>query len=129
MKYEREGLLLPKQTEAAEDQHLYESFSAAHLDAQETYKELSLQAHKKAHVFDKWHNGEDASLVADHLDNASLERRLDSLTSWKRELLAKQHIDQDIKQAYRWRINEDIASVYMLKASADGDMRSFRRWN
>jgi hypothetical protein len=129
MKYEREGLLLPKQTEAPEDQHLYESFRAAHLDAQETYKELTLKADKKAQVLDRWHSGENASLVADHLDDASLESRLDSLTSWKRELLAEQEIDQDIKQAYRWRINEDIASVYMLKASADGDMRNFRRWN
>lgn len=128
MTYEREGLLLRKQTEKTADQDIYESFTDAHKDAAEIYKDLNITDAKKATVLEKWHRGEDADLSADHLDQESLEARLQSLRSWKRELLARDDVDADTRQMYRWRVNEDIANVNMLMASVKGDMRNFQRW-
>jgi hypothetical protein len=59
---------------------------------------------------------------------------LEILEKEERELLRlKEAIINDeqnevIKQAYRWRINEKIAEIRMLKATANGDMRKFKRY-
>jgi len=131
MKFTREGLLLPERIAPAIDDELAESFAQAHLGAQETYKDLAVDPSKKEAIVAAWHEerSPDAELQADHLDDTALNTRLQSLHVWKADLLAREDIDPAIKHAYRWRINEDIANVHMLRASANGDMDGFRRWN
>lgn len=129
MKYERQGLLLPEQTQTQVDHEVLPGFEAAHLGAQETFKDLEVSKERQGAIKNAWHAGEDASLLTEHLDKEDLTARLGSLQEWKQELLDRDDIVPDIKQAYRWRINEDIARVHMLEASRSGDMRNFRRYN
>lgn len=129
MKYERQGLLLPEQTQTQVDHEILPGFEAAHLGAQETFKDLEVPKERQDAIKKAWHVGENASLLTKHLDKEELAARLESLQQWKRELLDRDDIEPDVKQAYRWRINEDIARVHMLEASSNGDMRNFRRYN
>ena len=129
MNYQREGLLLPERTQTPEDAAIYDRFATVHEGARETYKQLTLDADRKQAVLEAWHNGEDADLSASHIDAEALAARLDELYAWKAELLADDELDPVIKQAYRWRINEDIANAKLLEASSNGDMEAFHRWN
>jgi len=129
MTYEREGLLLPVPTEPAVDRELFGSFEAAHSSSQEVYKQLELTPAKKAAAHEAWANGQDADLTAGIVDEQELLDRQAKLKAWKQELIADESVDPDVKQLYRWRVNEDIANVNMLIASSRGDMRSFHRWN
>ncbi len=129
MSYRREGLLLPERMSTQIDNELYARFRSLHEGTQETYKQLTLDANRQEQAFAAWHNGEDADLTATHLDGEVLNGRLDALYAWKAELLATEDVDPVLKQAYRWRINEDIAKVKLLQTSSRGDMEAFRRWN
>lgn len=129
MKYQREELLLPEQTQTPLDQELYARFESLHEGVRETYKQLSLDADRLQEVFAAWHNGEEADLTATHIDTEELNVRLDELYAWKAELLNRDDVDPVLKQVYRWRINEDIANAKLLEASSQGNMEAFRRWN
>lgn len=120
---------MPEQTQTQVDSEILPGFEAAHLNAQETFKDLEVPAQRQAAIKEAWHRGENASLLTEHLDQEELEARLVSLREWKKDLVARDDIEPRLKQAYRWRINEDIARVHMLQASSQGDMRSFRRYN
>lgn len=129
MNYKREGLLLPEQAQTPADTSLFESFQAAHVNNIETYTQMSLEGDRKDRALEQLRNGEDVDVTAHELDEQELADRMSALKEWKRELIADQSIDADIKQAYRWRVNEDIANIHMLEASRKGDMNAFRRWN
>ena len=129
MEYEREGLLLPKTAQEPFDYEIFGSFEDAHKDLRETYKELTPSSEKKDFAKEAWPLGINADLSIDKLNVNDLLGYQSNLRLWKKELLENQNIDADIKQLYRWRINEDIASVGMLISSRAGDMASFRRWN
>lgn len=129
MDYEREGLLLQKTAQEPLDHEIFGSFEDAHKDLRAVYKELTPSSEKKDFAKESWPLGINADLSNDKLNAKGLLNYRSNLRVWKKELLENQNIDADIKQLYRWRINEDIASVGMLISSRAGDMTSFRRWN
>lgn len=129
MSYERQGLLLEKPTQPAEDAPVLASMRIARENVGPTYKQLTLDPERKAHALEQLHNHQSPNMCAEQLDDVALSERLSAMRAWKRELLALEDIGADIKQAYRWMINEDMANIHMLRASAAGDMRSFQRWN
>ena len=129
MKIQREGLLVPESLTPPVDLELFESLQAARLDKTATYTQLSITGERKEAALVALRNGEDVDLTASHLDEETLRERLLALRGWKKDLLANDAIDPDLKQVYRWRVNEDIANVHLLEASRKGDMPRFRRWN
>ena len=141
MKFERDGLLLPELEDKSTivDYGLDASYSKLHAEENHpTYKRLTLDPGKKQDVLCAWHSGANASLESrvndqSELDFAeqvtSLQNEVERLKAWKRELLSNDEVDSDIKQAYRWKINEDIANVMMILASLKGKSSEFKRWN
>lgn len=130
MSTSREGLLLPQPTEKPIDADLHDSFMAAHLDNTETYKQLSVTGERKDEVLAAMARGENVDLsVKSEADAVSIEDRISALKAWKQELITDESIDPEIKQAYRWKVNEDIANLFIVQASRDGAMNAFHRWN
>jgi len=64
------------------------------------------------------------------LDLTKLEEIETNLVDLKKKVLANEP-NEDVKWAYRWRINEKIAEVRLLKAAASTppDMKSFKRYS
>lgn len=56
-----------------------------------------------------------------------LQQKEKDLLNLKNEIL-EQEPNEVVKQAYRWKINEKLAETRMLKATASGDMRRFKRY-
>ncbi|HMN19751.1 MAG TPA: DUF1704 domain-containing protein, partial [Candidatus Moranbacteria bacterium] len=61
----------------------------------------------------------------ENLDFAGKEKELLDL---KKEILEKESSDA-VKKAYRWKLNEKIAQLRMLKASKDGDDKKFAKYS
>ena len=129
MTYEREGLLLPLREEPQIDAELYESLETVLGDGAAVYEQLNVSSDRKETIVEAWHSGEDASLTIDEVVEDNLLMKQAALRQWKQELLQRDDLDTDLKQLYRWKVNEHIASVNMLIASSKGDMINFRRWN
>lgn len=129
MSHERVGLLLEKPTQKAVDSDLFHSLQAVLGGVQPAYRQLQLEGESKVRAASALHEGECPDMTAQHLDQSELSTRLSDLREWKRELVAREDIDPVVKQAYRWRVNEEMAQVHMIRASQAGDMRSFRRWS
>jgi len=129
MKYEREGLLLPEPNQKQLDQKVFESFESIRAGMRATYEDLSPSDEKKQKAIELWPLGQDADLSVDKLDASALFAKQQELKDWKKKLIDDETVNPEIKQLYRWRINEDIASINMLIASRADDMRSFRFWN
>jgi hypothetical protein len=126
--FEKQGLLLPERTSEQTDAEIATSFDSAHEGMGAFYAQLTLKADQKERVLAALHEGQDADLTPNHLDTQSLSDTVARLKQWKADLLHKD-IAPDIKQAYRWKINEDIANAYMILAAEKGDMAAFERWN
>lgn len=129
MSFERSGLLLDKPQTPAADVGMEESLRRVTETTSQIYKKLTITGERKADALDSLHSGDSPDMTATHLSESELDIQLAKLKTWKNALLEVDDLDPLVKQAYRWRINEDIANVHMLRASAAGDMRSFRRWN
>jgi hypothetical protein len=129
MKYERDGLLLPERNEPQIDEELFVSLEAVLGSGKAVYQQLTLSGDRKAAVLDSWHKGEDANLGAELVEEDDYTLKQAALRQWKQELLARDDLDPDVKQLYRWKVNEHIANVNMLVASSKGDMKNFTRWN
>ena len=133
MTIQREGLLVTETNTPPVDLELFESFQTAHLDTTDVYEQMTPSKERKQAGMDALRRGEDADFSVQEngadLDAAVIAERLNTLQQWKRDLIADTSLEEDIKQAYRWKINEDIANLHMLEASRIGDMRNFRRWN
>jgi hypothetical protein len=133
MTLQREGLLLPESNTPPVDLALFESFEAAHLDSTDIYEQLTPGDEQKKAGLDALRRGEEADFSVqenhDDLTRETIADRLRALQEWKQKLVADESMDADIKQLYRWKVNEDIANVHMLEASIDGDMPRFTRWN
>ena len=126
----RDGLLLPEKETPAVDELLNTSFQEAHLGAQEIYKDLSISdPERKSQITQALKSGESVSLAATHLDIEFLDKRLKTLKEWKRNLIADESVDSEVKQLYRWRVNEDIANIYILAASYTGNEKAYKKWN
>lgn len=129
MSFERSGLLLDRLQEPAPDVGMEESLRRVIEPTSQTYKKLTITGERKVDALASLHGGDSPDMTATHLSELELEAQLAKLKTWKNALLEIDDLDPLVRQAYRWRINEDIANVHMLRASAAGNMREFRRWN
>lgn len=133
MTIKREGLLLPEPDSPPGDIGLFESFQAAHLDTTEVYRQMTVEGNRQEDAQAALRRGEDVdfSLQENGEDNdrETISRRSNALQRWKRDLISDSTINPELKQIYRWKINEDIANLHILEASLAGDMRNYRRWN
>lgn len=57
-----------------------------------------------------------------------LSEKLAQLTALKQEII-KNEKNEPVKNLYRWRINEKIAEIKMLRATKAGDMWAFQRFS
>lgn len=128
MQYERNGLLLQEPLGDQVDQNLVTSFVALHEGKVATRELLNPDAEARDKIAEEFQAGMNPDLTASQLDQEALGQQLTELKNWKKILL-ESDAEPEVVQAYRWRINEDIAGVHILRASARGDMRSFKRWN
>ena len=71
---------------------------------------------------------ENPTLDYPKIDREQLGAREEALLSLKKDVLARES-DPTVKQVYRWRINEKLAEVRLLRATADGDMERFARYS
>ncbi|TAH33502.1 DUF1704 domain-containing protein [Candidatus Saccharibacteria bacterium] len=132
--YERAGLLLPKNDTVpidAEVNELYETAKGIH---PATYEQLAATKERLAQAeADFLASGctmdVDLRVDPETIDLSEINERIMHLKDAKKELIADTTIRKDVKQAYRWAINERIANLYMITTSARGDMRQFARWN
>ena len=129
MKYERDGLMLPERTEPQIDEELFASLEAVLGSGKKVYQQLTVSGERKTAIVDSWHDGESPDLTADSVNEDEYLLKQGALRQWKRELLERDDLDDDVKQLYRWKVNEHIANVNILAASSKGDMDNFRRWN
>ncbi|MBT4153497.1 MAG: DUF1704 domain-containing protein [Candidatus Magasanikbacteria bacterium] len=61
------------------------------------------------------------------LNMGDLQTKEDDLLALKKDILNKEP-NPDVKQAYRWKINEKIAEVRMMKAALNGNMKRFSKY-
>ncbi|HBI33940.1 MAG TPA: hypothetical protein DEA43_04010 [Candidatus Moranbacteria bacterium] len=62
------------------------------------------------------------------LEKFDLEGREEELLKLKKNILENE-TNETVQKTYRWKINQKIAEVRMLKASKNGDPRSFARYS
>ncbi|HMS92265.1 MAG TPA: DUF1704 domain-containing protein [Candidatus Saccharibacteria bacterium] len=62
------------------------------------------------------------------LDIEEITDKEEGLLKLKKDIL-EQEQNELVKQVYRWRINEKIAALRLLKAAKSGNVRSFERYN
>lgn len=110
------------------DQETFEVYDQLRHGQKDYYELLALPKGRKDEARLALYGGEDAALHAEHQDESHLSDRISFMRGWKDSLLESE-LNPDVKQLYRWRINEDIANIYMVQASRRGDMRNFARWN
>ncbi len=67
--------------------------------------------------------------MVSHRELLGLHNKIKELRELKNQLLSDTELEPVARQAYRWRINEEIASAMMVDASTRGDMRRFRAYN
>lgn len=61
------------------------------------------------------------------IDPERLSRKERELLELKADILTTEE-NELVKQVYRWKINERVASIRMLRAAHEGKMRSFKRY-
>ena len=57
-----------------------------------------------------------------------LNIKVETLLELKRDII-KNEPSEVVAQAYRWRINEKIADLFLLESAIEGDMRKFKKWS
>lgn len=122
-----------KQTEnenrnIAYDEHLYEPF--LHAASLQAYEYLSGDNKHRSEQKRQFIAGEINNPELDYpdIDIESIENTEIELLSMKREILSNEQ-NEVIKQTYRWRLNEKIAEIRMLKATSSNDMRRFKKYS
>lgn len=121
----------PKKGEAkkeAVDQNWYERFE----------KIGSFQAYEYLDGDKEYRKRERSLFLSGEKENPTLDYpeldlgKIDSVDA-NLEILKKDILEQEdnsvVRQVYRWRINEKIAEIRMLRASANGDMKRFERYS
>lgn len=110
------------------DQQWYMRFEDAgsfqayeYLDGDKKYREEQKQ---------KFISGEIDNPILDYLkiDRENLSRKEEVLLQLKKDII-EQELNETVKQAYRWKLNEKIAELRMLRAVANGDMRRFQKYS
>jgi len=79
---------------------------------------------------DRFLTGEKENPTLDYprLDREKIDSIEEELLILKTDIL-EQEENSVVRQVYRWRINEKLAEIRLLRASADGDMRRFRKYS
>lgn len=126
---ERTGLLLPERVKPRIDEDQYARYMEVIDGDEEVYRIMKLGPEQAAKVFSAWQNGECANLSTESVDLSKLRERWDRYRQYKSELIQDKTIPPQVKQAYRWRINEQIANIGMVLASQGGKPDVFRRMN
>lgn len=110
------------------DHQVFDLYDELRLSQKDFNELLTPPKDKKIAALEALHSGEDADLRVEHLDADYLAGRIAFMKGFKEGML-QSDLTADVKQLYRWRINEDIANMYMVQSSQQGDMRNFARWN
>ena len=75
---------------------------------------------------------ENPTLDYPKLDKEQLEQRDTNLLALKEKIIDQEFPGDEkmetVKQVYRWKINEKLAEIRMLKAAASDDMRRFQKY-
>lgn len=95
----------------------------------EDFELLMGDSEKRKEQKEKFINGEIEAPVLDYpkLDEG-LESREQAFLDLKEQIINDKYENKLVKQVYRWRINEEIATTRMLKATRDGDNRRFEKY-
>ncbi|HUD03802.1 MAG TPA: tyrosine/phenylalanine carboxypeptidase domain-containing protein, partial [Patescibacteria group bacterium] len=111
----------------AYDEHLYETFADA--ASLQSYEYLNGNPEYRKEQKDKFLSGDIQNPRLDYpdIDLAKLTQAESDLLSMKQHIIANEQ-NEVVKQTYRWRLNEKIAEVRMLKAVASEDMSRFKRY-
>ena len=119
---------IPPTHRFALDGEVFGSYDDMRLARKDNTEFLTPPKDKKTAVLAQLREGNDVDLRAEHLDESILDAHIAYMKGWKAGLLSSS-LDPEVMQLYRWRINEDIANIYMIRASQRGDMCDFARWN
>lgn len=112
----------------AYDEHLYDAF--AETASFQAYEYLNGAVANRSEQKNLFLAGDIQNPILDYpdLDLEKLGQTEASLLYQKQSLLANEH-NAVIKQTYRWRLNEKIAEIRLLKAAANGNMHHFQRYS
>jgi hypothetical protein len=118
----------PQNSEQALDEHLYSEVNS--LASFQAYEYLSGSPSAREDQKQKFLSGEISDPVLDYpdLDIEQITAKENDLLSKKSEILNLQ-INEIVKQTYRWKLNEKIAEIRLLRAAAYGDMRRFKKYS
>lgn len=114
-------------TPQAYDEHLYDYFvELASLSAYDYLNGDPVFRKKQKELF---LSGDIQNPELDYpfIDLVQLSQVESDLLSMKQNIVSNEQ-NEVVKQAYRWRLNEKIAKVRMLKTVANGDMNRFQRY-
>lgn len=125
---ESPGTSSPNTFPVAYDEHLYDSFAEA--ASFQAFQYLNGNPVHRDWQKSQFLNGEIQNPDLDYpdLDLDRLEQTEANLLFQKQGLLANEQ-NEVVRQAYRWRLNEKLAEVRLLKAAATGDMHRFQRYS
>lgn len=98
----------------------------------------SFQAYEYFNGDKKYRNEQKEKFLTGNIDNPELdypELKLDKieeleagLLELKKDILAEEE-NETVREVYRWKINEKIAELRMMKAAENGDMRRFQKYS
>lgn len=98
---------------------LFEAFDL--LEGNGNYREEQKKAFLSGEI-------ENPTLDYPKIDLEKLNNLEGSLLDLKQRII-QEEVNPAVREAYRWKINEKIATLRMLRATAQGDMRRFSRWS
>ncbi len=127
--HERDSLLIDPSPEVPVDNELFMKLQEALGTNKEVFEMLTLDVSKQKEAAKDLSDGKDVVLTPDQIDIVAIQARREQLREFKRDLLQDPAIEPGVKQVYRWKVNEEIATTHMILAAQAGDMRSFMRWN
>lgn len=118
---------LPVEKEALDDQW-YDRFKEA--AAFQDYEYLAGNKEAGEKQKEKFLNGELENPTLDYpeLDRFDFDNREQSLLQLKKELI-KNESNEIVRQLYRWKINEKLAELRMLRSAANGNDRRVSRYS
>ncbi len=119
---------LETQTVLPVDQNWYSRFEA--YASFQAYDYFEGDKTKREQEKRKFFSGEIQNPTFDYpkLDDEKLKILEEQLLQLKKDVLQHES-NEDVKWAYRWRINEKLAEIRLMRAAAVGDMRNFHRFS
>lgn len=119
---------IPKPVEKKVDERWYGRF--AELTDAKTSEYLytkadEREAQKKLFVAGEIEN---PTLHRQEVNTGDLDLKAGALLELKRDIIKNEPNDV-VAQAYRWRINEKIAELFLFKSAVENDTRKFRKWS